>query len=303
MPKASGLPSKAVETQMGIQEGNVEILNAGCKIHQFPASKKTGEQSAPFTCVFLQLQKLDADLEPTEDTPETVYYPLGKDSVSKFHPGTIDGPDDEDPTDEGDDVGTEGNTIYTVSDDAKLNKKCKFIILSESLIKQGVKPEIIDSCFLPALIGIKGHVKTHKMDKIEGSEKEPTVLIFDKIMTFPGKKGKKAAEPPAKDNKKVSKKPTDDDENDSDEAGVDDARAIIVKCAKKLKGSTVTLKKLVQMATTEGIQMKLKSDAQKAVIAKVKSLTWLATEAADEDSSLHELFTVDGGDETLEFAD
>lgn len=286
MPKASFATKDAVETSLGIQEGNVEILDAKCKIHQFPPNKKTGKQSAAFSCVTIKYGKLDADMDPVVDDDgepiiEDSYYALGSDSIKKFHPGNIDDPDDDKPSDEGDDVDTEGNCINAIDGDA-FNKKCKWMIFNNSLEKCNFKAAVLGTGYLPSLVGTKGHVITHKMDKIDGSDKDspPTLLIFDKIVVFPysdkgGKsKDKDKGKPETKKPATKSKKSDDDEPSDEETA----ARSILSTLAEKLSGQAVSTKKIVTMAQSEMLRLKgkdkLDTDTQKYIKGKLQEDDW-----------------------------
>ena len=74
----------------------------------------------------LQIQRLTKDLKPTEDEPVTEFLPLAnvstRDGEPLFHPGNADGPDDEDPSDLGDENDTEGNCLWAASDELKFDK-------------------------------------------------------------------------------------------------------------------------------------------------------------------------------------
>lgn len=294
MPKVSNAPTDALETQMGIQAGNVEILAAVCKVHQYPENKKTHNQSAPFTCGALQLQKLDDDMDPLEDSePEWAYYALGKDSLEKYHPGNIDSRDDNDPTDEGDDVDTEGNTINSVNGD-QLNKKCKWMALMASMEKCGMKPEILKGGYMPDFVGIKGHVYTIKMDKIEDSKEPPTVLVFDKITVFPGKskgKEKEKVKPADKKTDKKTEKGAEKKEKadaGGDEETSDKGKEILVALAGKFSGTSCPVKKLKTLAHTEMIKDKTPGTMAKAVLALFDT-DWLSATGKDELELIEEI--------------
>lgn len=306
MPKVSNNPADAIETSVGIQEGNVEIVDCISRIHQFQPNKKSGDQSAPFSCVAVQYQKLDKDMDPTDDDPEWVYYSLGKDSVEKFHPGTADDADDDDPSDEGDEVETEGNCINAVNGD-KPNKKCKWMGLAESLVAKGFKPAVLGNGFLPDLIGTKGHVFTKSMDKIEGNEKAPTVLIFDSISTFPysdkGKKGSagkgKKEEPPAKQSGKSAKpssKSKKEETNDDTDEAEDAAKTVLASLAEKLSEQTMPVKKMLSFAQTEMIKTKVAGALQKDIKAKLSDEEWLQATGVDE---LELITEIDDGNVTF----
>jgi hypothetical protein len=198
MPKASFRPEDAVLTSVGLQEGNVEVIAAKALVHQYPPNKKTGQQGDPFMCVQLELMKLDEDFSRTEDEPVTLEYSCGK--LAKFHPGLAENREDDEPADQGTDLGAEGNVVFAV-DGAAFDQRSKFIKLTNSMVDCGFKPEVLAAGWLPDLIGTKGHLHSVPGTKIEGQtyERDPMVVVFDKITTFPyEKKGKTAAKPPVK---------------------------------------------------------------------------------------------------------
>lgn len=295
MPKMSNASADAIETSVGIQEGNVEIADCVSRIHQFQANKR-GEQSAPFSCVAVKLQRLDKDMDPTDDEPEWVYYSLGKDSVDKFHPGNADNADDDEISDEGDEVETEGNTINAINGD-KPNKKCKWMLFVAKLEAKGFKSSVLANGYLPDLVGLKGHVSTMAMEKIEGNEKAPSVLIFDSISTFPysdkAKKGAKSEkssakggkkkdadedEKPAKGNKSSKKEDKEDDEDEADTT----ARTVLAAIAEKHSEATMPVKKIVSFAQTEMIKTKVPGALQKQIKEKLLDETWLEEIGKDE---------------------
>lgn len=193
MPKASSAFRDAVEVSLGIQEGNVEVIGAVVRVHQYPPNKKTGEQGDPFPCVQLEFARLDDDFNRLDEDPVKVEYGIGK--LDRFHPGIAKGPNDDDPEDAGDEVDTEGNCIYVSDPGSRLNRKCKWMVFVQHLEQAGFKPEILGNGYMPDLVGLKGHVKTITLPKIAGSDKEPTVLVFDRIVQFPyEKRTKKSAE-------------------------------------------------------------------------------------------------------------
>lgn len=197
MAKASFASHDASSTNFGIQEGNVEIVAAICKIHQYPPNSTTGEQGEPFPCIQLALQQYDSKWVKSDDEPVKMEFGVGK--LDKFHPGLATGADDDEPQDMGDEVDVEGNCIAVVSDGAKLNKKSKWIIFTDSMEQKGFKPEVLGNGFLPDLIGTRGHVTSIKQERMPNStaKNDPTALVFDRIDTFPYET-KKGAKAPAK---------------------------------------------------------------------------------------------------------
>lgn len=196
MAKASFAPQDASSTSFGIQEGNVEVVAAVSKNHQYPPNSSTGEQGDPFPCVQLAFQQYDSKWNKLDDEPVKMEFGVGK--LDKFHPGLAASTDDDDPQDLGDEVDVEGNCIAVVSEGAKLNKKSKWIIFTDSMVAKGFKPEVLGNGYLPDLIGTRGHVTSIKQERMPNStaKNDPTALVFDRIDAFPYEaKGKPATKP------------------------------------------------------------------------------------------------------------
>jgi uncharacterized protein YozE (UPF0346 family) len=194
MPKVSFATKDAVEGGSIFQEGDVEITHAACLAHQFQASR-SGRQAPPSCDVVLTMLRTDQTETPF-DEPVMKYYSLGTNSLDRYHPGEAKGRDDQNPRDLGADMDTVGNCIYAV-DGSPLNKGCKWMKLVASLEKCGFNPEILAAGYLPDLVGLRGHVVTEVIKlgrQLEKSERDPTVLVFDKVTQFPYMaKGKAAA--------------------------------------------------------------------------------------------------------------
>ena len=204
MPKVSFATKDAVEGGSIFQEGDVEITHAVCLAHQFQASR-SGRQAPPSCDVVLTMLRTDQTETPF-DEPVMKYYSLGTNSLDRYHPGEAKGRDDQNPRDLGADMDTIGNCIYAV-DGSPLNKGCKWIKLVASLEKCGFNPEILAAGYLPDLVGLRGHVVTEVIKlgrQLEKSERDPTVLVFDKVTQFPymakGKAAAAKAPVPASDN-------------------------------------------------------------------------------------------------------
>lgn len=188
MPKVGFSKSDLTKGGFGMQEGNAEILNAVCKIVQYPPSPKTGKQGPPFICVQLELAHLDKDWNVMpNDEPELMEYSLGRNKIEKFHPGKVTNPGDE-PEDLGSELDTEGNCIYAVDENGAIHEKTKWGTFITALQeKGGFKPEILSRGYLPDLIGTQAHFTTVKGGKFtteEGTEMEPSILVIDKVHVY-----------------------------------------------------------------------------------------------------------------------
>jgi hypothetical protein len=181
------------EDMMGVgffKEGNVEIVKAVCAAYQFPPNSKTGVQSDPFPAVVLSFVQLAEDWSRPDDA-ETQDLAIRIGSFDKIRPGNLSDPNDleADPEDLGDEVGTEGNSIYG-DDGARLGFNWPAFV--ESLKKAGFKPNIIDRIYMPDYKGMKCHLKQvatgSKYTAKDGVEKDSMTWLCTEIQTFPYEK-------------------------------------------------------------------------------------------------------------------
>ncbi len=135
-------------------------------------------------------------------------FGLGGKSLANFHPGTASSPTDDDPQDAGDEVNSEGPTIYC-SEGATLNTSSGYWIFRNSLVKAGFSKEIIEQTWAPAFEGMKFVWSSGTQDKLEkyGSkarteapkpgERPITMKVCENIIVFPykSKTTKTAAKP------------------------------------------------------------------------------------------------------------
>jgi hypothetical protein len=199
MPVGSFNPKDAYEVKGGFQEGWGEVVGAKSIIFQFPANKQTGEQSAPFTGVLLSIQRVDEAGKKLSAEPDEEILKVDK-NLEAARPGNMASRTATDADDLGMDLGTEGNCIYT-TEVYKFNKKSKFIVLCDSLVANGFKPEVLGTGFLPDLVGLRAHFKRSAPQKFKtdtGEEKDYDSLIVDKISRYPYEKSAAKATPAAK---------------------------------------------------------------------------------------------------------
>lgn len=300
MAKASFSAKDAVAVNLGIQEGNVEIVAAICKIHQYPPNKNTGEQGEPFPCVQIEFQQYDSKWNKMDEEPVKMEFGIGK--MDKFHPGLATGPDDDEPADQGDEVDVEGNCIAVVSDGAKLNKKSKWIILTTSMEEKGFKPEVLGNGYLPDLVGTRGHVKSIAQERMPNStaKNDPTALVFDRIDVFPyeakskkpaapaGKPATKSAAPAAKPTGKPATPPPPA-ANTSSASGSDDdevtARSVIAEVQAEMSGEepvTLEIKALKSKTTAKLMRNKIAVNRHKGINALIGDPAWLEEQANAE---------------------
>ena len=187
------------EDMMGVgffKEGNVLIVKAVCAAFQFPPNSKTGVQSDPFPAVVFDFKQLGEDWAEADDA-EIQTLPIRIGSFDKIRPGKVTDPNDleADPEDLGEEVGTEGNSIFG-DDGARLGFNWPAFV--ESLKKAGFNPEVIERVYMPDYKGMKCHLKqvptgTKYVDKKDGKEKDSTTWVCTEIQTFPYEKKSKGA--------------------------------------------------------------------------------------------------------------
>lgn len=305
MGKAGFSSKDAVAVSLGIQEGNVEIIAAISKIHQYPPNKDTGDQGEPFGCVQLELQQYDSKWVKDDAEPTKMEFGWGGGfgKADKFHPGLAQNAQDDDPQDLGDEVDIEGNCICTIVDGAQLNTKCKWIMLSLSLEKLGFKPEVLGNGFLPDLIGTRGHVKTITLERIPGStaKREPTALVFDRIDVFPYEAKKKPAASAKGGAATPAKTGTSKTPPPPAPAG-DDDETIAVRTLAEVKteqgGETLEIKAFRSKSTSKLMRAKVPTARHKAILALMTDPAWLQEQSEAEDAGM--VFDADAS--TIEFA-
>lgn len=152
MPRASLNPDKAKQGG-GVESGNYEVL----------ASKSTNIQSdfKPVQpAIILTCAPLDREGQRVRDESD-VEIPLafGEKSASRFSPGMGQSMQDNDPKDMGKEVQVEGNTIYC-EEGAQFNASAGAVVFLKSLAKLGFPAEVLDTCWLPAFVGMKFFLET-----------------------------------------------------------------------------------------------------------------------------------------------
>jgi hypothetical protein len=302
MPKVSLASKDAYETKLGIQEGAVEIIAARTEVFQFPPNKESGEQSAPFLASVLGLVKLDDNGARLDEEPNEKVLRIDKD-LAKMRPGTASSRTDTDPTDEGSELGTIGNCIFTESG-AKINNKSQYAVFSKSLEDCGFKTEILSEGYFEDLVGLKGHVKTVAGEKVNanGREFQANYFVFDKIWSFPyeqaaAAKGKAATKTTAAKGKNngLAAVPapaatavaspaiaTAEALADADEAADLTATQLLSELSNELTGEARDSKKVFSMAYSRLMKIKDRDrKLDKTVGELLKDDNWIAAKADD----------------------
>lgn len=197
MPRGSLSHKDAMQGGFGFKEGTLLIEKSVVTVFQYPAPKDNPkEQSDPFTCVQWTGLKLDKDLNVIEgEEPVTVQLRLGKTETCR--PGLLKEKDFDDtdviPKDLGDDVGTEGNSLYI--EDGQRVEGSGWSKMEESLVKCGFKEAVAAkgvSTLYEGLIAqfatVEGDKYIAKKGKNAGKEVTSSNLVCVKIHKRPYEK-------------------------------------------------------------------------------------------------------------------
>lgn len=255
------------------------------------------EAGAPHTAEVLSLVPLDEDGDEIADADvREVTFGLGSKSLGTFHPGTADSPDDEDPEDAGDEVNSEGPTIYTDNASAEIHQSTGYWVFRNSLIKAGFKKELIEQSWAPHLDGMKFILASVTSDKLEqyGSKSDTrppkpgdrpiTYKVVEKIISYPydTKKGKtsgKAA--PAKAEKSAPAT------NGSSGDAQSEFEKVVAYLASKFSGKEMELKRFASqwLANYSGAKadVKLQVEAKKLANDEAAVIEALSAQGADID--------------------
>lgn len=293
MAKVSFAASDTYVPALGFQEGNFEVTGAKISVFQYPPSKKTGEQLAPFLACVLTLQKTDEQGNATEDEPMEKPLRAEKD-LGKMRPGNAQSREDDEPEDLGDELNTEGNCIYA-EENAKINANTQFAKFMKSLEEKGFRADILGAGYMPDLIGLKGHAKSEKGEKqvIDGRDVEANYFVVDRITVRPYEKST-AKKPTAKASTaasaatsaaKPATKPAAKEEAEAPEVNEDaaaTATAILAELATELEGETRDAKKLFSMCYSRLVREKDRNKKlDKEVQELFKNEAWLIEAGAD----------------------
>lgn len=218
MAKVSSAPEDAYHFKGSFEEGWGKIISAAFVMFQFPPAKETkngrqaGDQDPRQLMARLEIQRY-ADGEGTKaaSQPEEVLLPVqkppktvsdGDDYTISCTPGKyVDGNPENDVEDQGNALGTEGDTLFAQEDGYQINEKAKWMRFTQSLQEAGFKPSILKNSYAPDLVGLYAYFKNMQ---VKGSSAEFDANYFvvekGKVAEFPyEKKGaaKGAAKPAA----------------------------------------------------------------------------------------------------------
>lgn len=274
MPKPSidaMLPDAAVEST-GALGGKYEILASVYKVHKDkeyePRPGQTARAAGPPVCALVfRVTPISDDGDRLEDADtRDIVLRMGGKSLATFHPGKGSAADDMDPEDLGDEINTEGNTLYISGGSVEMNARSSYTVFMKSLQHRGFPKEKIAECWAPHFKGLKFELASVTPDKLEayGQKKgdgkmadgtEFTYKVVQSIIAQPDdKKGSSKAK--AKEEKPVpaakAEKPVPTKEETDVTAAVasgdaeSEAKRVLAAVAVKLAGKT---KKLDQART------------------------------------------------------
>lgn len=332
MPKPSFdsmLPDAAVEST-GALAGKFDVIGSVYKVHKDKEYELRPGQVArpnpPVMALVLKVTPCGDDGERLEDADtRDITLKMGGKSLATFHPGKGSSPEDTDPDDLGDELNTEGNTLFIAGGEVSMNAKSGYTVFMKSLQHKGFPKEKIAECWAPNFKGLKFELATVTPDKLEqygqkkgegnkDGEGNITYKVVQGIIGFPGSKtaGKKSKEveadapaPAAK--KKVAPKTIDPDMEaasgaDEGEAGNEaeaEALRVLTAVTVKLAGKNKKLDQAKTFWVTLYSDPKIKGSAKLQQEARkfVNNETWLAEQ-------LEELgCVVDTDEKTVTFAE
>lgn len=294
------LPDAAVEST-GALAGKFEVVGSVYKVHRDkeyePRPGQTVRDNPKVTALVWKVTPISDDGDKLEDADtRDIVLKMGGKSLATFHPGKGSAPDDMEPDDLGDELNTEGNTLYISGGNVEMSAKSGYTVMMKSLQHRGFPKDKIAECWAPNFKGLKFELITVTPDKLEafGQKKGDanqageniTYKVCQAIIAMPGagaggKKGKaektEKSEKGTKSEKSETKKetePSGDDAgsgNGSSNNAEAEAIRVLTATAKFLSGKN---KKLDQARTfwittftdpkTKG-NPKLKDEARKLV--------------------------------------
>lgn len=331
MPKPSleaMMPDNATEST-GALAGKFEVLGSVFKVHKDKEYEPRPGQtprpaSPPCVALVLKVSPISDDGERLEDADtRDIVLKLGSKSLATFHPGRGSDPDDADPEDLGDELNTEGNTLFISGGDVTMNAKSGYTVFMKSLQHKGFAKEKIAQCWAPHFKGLKFELATVTPDKLEayGQKKGEgnkdgeniTYKVVQSVVSFPDAKkagkGVKAEAPAAaaKAEKKSAKPAASDDDDDDNGAGDSgnggneaeaEALRVLTATAAKLAGKTKKIDQAKTFWVTVYSDPKVKGKTALQAEARkfINNEKWLADKLEDLNA------VVDLDEKTVTFA-
>lgn len=300
MPKPNMHPDNYVESS-GALAGKFEIISSAFKVHQ--ANQREGQESRNPTCAqVFKIHPITDDGDRIEDATELeLVLALGGKSLTSFHPGNAESADDAEPEDLGDEVGTEGNSIYSANG-ALPNAAASYSIFNRSLAHKGFDKKKIADCYAPHYVGLKFELATVTPDKLEafGSKKreiDPKVAFTYKVVQAiiehpkaPGAGKKKATAAAVPAGKSGATAPTAASSGDagSGSSGGDDAEAVAMAVLGEVAAKLAGQQKKMNGVKTFWLANYGKNDPklQKAARDLVNNPSWLTAQLEALDAAV-----------------
>jgi hypothetical protein len=283
------------KSKFGFQEGYIRVDESVFKVHQADAREGFTQRDA-VTALAWKVTRLDENLdaltnEEGEEITENLVFSLGGKSLIKIHPGSADGPEDDEAEDLGTEVNVEGPTVYLVDSNFRLHKHSGAAILMESLKISGFLEEYIDRVWAPDYIGSVFHMKTFNNEEVmmkytnkHGKEEERATAykVVDRVVRagYEKKAATKAVGGSAKGNE-----------------ALDALTPILQKIATDRDGSTMTRKALVTNITSQLQQQKVDAKLHIGILSLVKDDKFLTKNAAEFG------YTYDAAEGTVSFGE
>ena len=193
--RVSSAKEDAFHMKGSFADGWGEVIGSKALVFQFPPNKTTGNQDPPALYCQLEIQRYrDGDFKEKEGNGEGEEVLLKIAGPSKetgqledVHVGDCaDGNVENEPSDGGNELGAEGNTLYAVKDGYQINDKVKYMQFCVSLEEKGFKPSILKRTFFPDFVGLRAFFKTITLKKFrDDMTNDPTAFVVTEIKQFP----------------------------------------------------------------------------------------------------------------------
>src|SRR5579872_4416883 len=193
---------QTTSSKFKFEGGKGEIVDCKAIIDRFD-----GDDGPTFNCAFaVTIQGMNKDWQPINDEPVTENLNWGP--ASKFHPSNAASSDDPEPTDLGEDEGTEGNCVISMTGKGP-DKKSKISIFGNSLEQCGFKAAYLNG-YAPNLIGLRAEFFQEPQQKGSNykGKGDPTALVVKSIAVMPSNQGGKAGGAAGATGRTTAPKPT-----------------------------------------------------------------------------------------------
>lgn len=301
MPKVSFNPDDMYQGGggIGVPECWGEVIGCHAEIVQWQPKKGTNEQQPRLLSCMLQVQPYeDETFAATKGDPATqemvIEWGRKDDATGELQPlalrpGVAKDAEDPDPADQGEAIGTQGNTLVG---SVAVNLNNAFGAFCKSLTTRGFKPAILGRGYFPDLIGLRAHFKHEKQKSKSGKEFE-NFIVDQPIKQFPYEQAAKtttkgAAKKPATAAAGAGAAPSAEASHTNGAATADDLNAYTVEVLKLVasehRGEVMLVEKLANWLGQKQLKdAKLRQKKQFHVAAAnlAKTQEWLEANAVD----------------------